>query len=570
MLARGLNKRVASPFIRQPHKACFSTNVTTKNALSSALKDTEQDAELFNYTSGRWLYNESRRLSERRINFNIAALKQAASSAVGRDVNDVQSLVKIAEGGFNRVLNIRMKAGLDVIARLPYNITRPIGLAVASEVATIDYLRGKGLPVPRIYGYNIDPANPVGAEYILMEKVQGRPLADEWFNLCETQRIRLLTQVVETELKLFDIAFPGYGSIYYEKDLPKHMGRINLSSPGIDDSRFCVGPDVSLQNWFERRDTLDIHRGPAIEPTAVMQRVAEREVSYLQRFGKPRFPYERHYRDITHFEKSNPDTHIENLQLFRKVCPSLVPEEKWLQKPVLRHPDLNPNNIFVSKDTQITGIIDWQHSCVLPFFLNAGIPNHFANYGDPDSEALNKPQLPTNLDELDEDERERDLELYRKRHLHFYYIGATAKKANQHYQAMMHEGALFRQQIYRDAAAPWEGDNISLRADLVRLAQNWDRLVPSGSPCPLHFSEEDIEWTLEAMNKQSEADESMRVLREILVGAGTDGWVSKERYSDALSKAAALKKDAIEDAEDDAELQEIALTWPYDDYDESA
>lgn len=58
--------------------------------------------------------------------------------------------------------------------------TMPWRLAVASEVATMDFVRAHGIPTPRILGYAIDE-NPVGLEYILMEKLPGRPIGDAWF-----------------------------------------------------------------------------------------------------------------------------------------------------------------------------------------------------------------------------------------------------------------------------------------------------------------------------------------------------------------------------------------------------
>lgn len=71
-----------------------------------------------------------------------------------------------------------MKDGFQLIARLPYPSTQPKRLAVASEVATMALVRSHGIPVPVIYGYSTNINNPVGAEYILMEKVKGKSLGD--------------------------------------------------------------------------------------------------------------------------------------------------------------------------------------------------------------------------------------------------------------------------------------------------------------------------------------------------------------------------------------------------------
>lgn len=83
-------------------------------------------------------WNESKRLRERYQPFNIAELSKAAAESVGRSSNDVQYINKLAEGGFNRIFELTMNDGFQLIARLPYSLTQPKRLAVASEVATMN------------------------------------------------------------------------------------------------------------------------------------------------------------------------------------------------------------------------------------------------------------------------------------------------------------------------------------------------------------------------------------------------------------------------------------------------
>lgn len=158
-----------------------------------------------------------------------------------------------------------MKDGFQLIARLPYPSTQPKRLAVASEVATMDLVRGNGVPAPQIYDYSISADNPVSAEYILMEKVKGKSLGDVWFTLSSKDRIKVLSGIVEHEAKLFSISLPGCGSIYYDKDLPAEMGRVQCPG-GSKGERLCVGPDASLKFWHETRSALDIARGPCKVP----------------------------------------------------------------------------------------------------------------------------------------------------------------------------------------------------------------------------------------------------------------------------------------------------------------
>nr|POE47122.1 altered inheritance of mitochondria protein 9, mitochondrial [Quercus suber] len=507
-------------------------------------------------------YNESKRLEERYLRFSIPALVNAAAVSMGRSSADVRSIRKLAEGGFNRTFEITMRDGVQLVARLPYPSTQPKRLAVASEVATMDLARSHGVPVPKIYGYSTDPCNPVGAEYILMEKVRGQLLGDMWFTLSEKQRIKILSEIVDNEAKLFAIGFPAYGSVYYDDDLPQGMGRELLQSEGIA-KQLCIGPDASLKFWFEERSAIDIERGPSAK-----------EIAWLQAYGKSRLPFDRVYRDITHYKQSDPQEHLQNLEKYKQAARQLAPKEAWLNKPIMRHPDLNPNNIFVSESFEIVGIIDWQHSTVLPLSLHASIPKYFQNYGDPDSEDLRQPQLPNGLDELEEEDREKELELYRGRHLHFYYVGATAKKNDSHFRALMHKGGYFRRRIFQRASEPWEGNNIPLKADLIRMMQHWTELGPCSDgndehayPCPISFDSPEIEETFQGMTKQEKADDEMEILRNA-IGINVDGWVSYEGYKRAVDQVAEMKALAIGYAESDFEREMTTRHWPFDDHDE--
>ncbi|CAG8177370.1 unnamed protein product, partial [Penicillium nalgiovense] len=70
--------------------------------------------DLFESPSGRFLFNEELRRAERRIQFDVDALARAACLSVGRHVNDVASITKLAEGGFNRVLQVTFDDGYAV------------------------------------------------------------------------------------------------------------------------------------------------------------------------------------------------------------------------------------------------------------------------------------------------------------------------------------------------------------------------------------------------------------------------------------------------------------------------
>ncbi|KAF2086877.1 kinase-like protein [Saccharata proteae CBS 121410] len=527
--------------------------------------------DCFNYTSGRWLYNEALRLKERQLAFNVQKLMKVVAESVQRPESDIKTLEKIAEGGFNRVFEITMHDGFQMLARLPYPSTVPKRLAVASEVATMDLVRSHGIPVPKIYSYSHSSDNPVGAEYIIMEKVRGKPAGEIWYDLSENERLKLLSQVVDIEARLFAIDLPASGSIYYLRDLPDKASGIPI--PGKDHSeQFCLGPDASNWFWDEERSLLDIDRGPLKDPGDVMSAGAKKELEWVHKYGKPRFPLDRIYRESTGYQKSRPEEHLKHLEDYLRIASHVVPKDRWLHKPTIRHPDLQPNNLLVTDKLEIAGLIDWQHCNVLPFFLKVGFPNSLQNFGDEESERLAPPTLPDNLAELDEKSKIWELEQYRRRHIHFSYAAITKQKNPIHAEVLFQSQAVSRRRLFEHASEPWEGNNIPLKADLVRAMRDWPKLVEvkPGEPtpqCPIVMSDDEAEQCLEIESEQQEADALFKKIRGA-AGVNSDGWTLNEYYDDAVSMMARMKEKSIEYSEDDHEREMTKAHWPFDDYDE--
>ena len=125
---------------------------------------------------------------------------------------------KLDEGGFNRIFLITMHDGFQMIARIPYPVTVPKFHAVASEVATMSFLRANGGPVPEVYGYSPTSDNAAKTEYIFMEYVLGTNLGDMWFDLGEQDIAYIMMQIARIEARLMSVALPAGGSLYYTKE----------------------------------------------------------------------------------------------------------------------------------------------------------------------------------------------------------------------------------------------------------------------------------------------------------------------------------------------------------------
>ena len=122
-------------------------------------------------------------MRERHVQFNPIELRSAICCALKRDQSDLRYIDKFAEGGFNRIIKATFKDGLEILARLPFRMEAPLHHSVASEAATLMFLRAQGLPVPKVHGYSPLSDNPVKTEYILVEKLEGQSLGDEWYSL---------------------------------------------------------------------------------------------------------------------------------------------------------------------------------------------------------------------------------------------------------------------------------------------------------------------------------------------------------------------------------------------------
>ncbi|CAK3787619.1 Hypothetical predicted protein [Lecanosticta acicola] len=532
--------------------------------------DLSRTHDLFKYTSGRWVYNESQRFEERERTFDTAELQRLAAEAVARKADNVLSINKLGEGAANRAFVIRFRDGFKLVARIPYPVTEPRQLVVASEAATMAFLRSKGIPVPDIYGYSASADNSAQTEYIFMEYSPGRNLGTLWADMNEHHRLRFVRSLVALESRIFNLRLPASGSLYFSRDLTTASTKVAVES---DESRssapFYVGPSTSLPFWYGKRNQLDVDRGPFTEVEAVLNAGAKKEIQYLARYGRPLFPFNRMQRETFNLEKQLPSVHLDSLQKYLQISSALIPEEsRELIRPVIRHPDLRPSNIFVSDNYEIVSLIDWQNATALPLFLHSGIPDDLDNSLDPISSSLELPRLPDDLAALDEDSRLEQLELFRKRHLHYRYMIETSANNPAHYEALTLPFSVGRRKVYDLASAPWQGDNIPLRSSLIFIKQQWAQIAARPDvPCPVTFAEEEEQECFRLDELEREAAEQLRGSMEML-GLGPEGWVSNDNYEAVKEAIARMKDMCLEQAETEFEKVAVRDHWVYDDMDE--
>ncbi|KAJ6110161.1 serine/threonine protein kinase [Penicillium sp. IBT 16267x] len=512
------------------------------------------DDSLFSYSSGRFLYNEVARLNERYVKFDVTALEVAIGKHISH--GNVKNLVKLSEGGFNRVLLATMEDNFKAIVKIPYKISVPKTYATASEVATLTFLRSKGFPVPEVYGWSSTSENKVGVEYIVMEHAPGVGADTRWFQTTKHQKA-LVTGIVDIEKKPFDIPFASVGSLYFKQDIPPHLqGR--LYQPGTpdedgDSETYCIGPIADYM---------------FCDPKQYLRAIANKEVLWTERFGRPLecdFPHNTVFPGV----KSHKD-YLILLNKYLAIAPYLIPQDPTdiLNRPTLRHPDLTPSNVFVCPETfSPTCIIDWQHTTITPLLLAAGYPRLFEN-PDPEPPAgLTPPKYPENYDKT-EDKAQVD-ELIRRQSLFYLYRVFNGGLNKAHLKALQDPLILSRQHLVDCAGRQWSGNLMTLRGSLMHIRDIWSH-VPGNdrSPeCPVSFSEEELAEQSENEPMWYKLNHLVSHWRDELGGMSEEGWVSTEKYDHAVKRNDSLKAEFSEGGSAD-ELENIKRGWPFQDHEE--
>lgn len=124
-----------------------------------------------------------------------------------------------------------------------------------------------GTPVPRVLAWSSKAQeNPVGAEYIIMEKVRGIELENVWPSMNIKDRLALVKTIAGFQKAWTSVSFKKFGGLYYAKDLDESTGNepLYVDANGIDiiDEKFAIGPSTGRESIDDGRATINFDRGP--------------------------------------------------------------------------------------------------------------------------------------------------------------------------------------------------------------------------------------------------------------------------------------------------------------------
>ncbi|POS71338.1 hypothetical protein DHEL01_v210271 [Diaporthe helianthi] len=248
---------------RKPATLCITGFIRTHHVAfsSSTITSFQYDFGPHEYTSGYWLRADAAQRDARRVKFDFGALCQKAiNSSPG--AKQVLRGVKV-EGNFSRAFILQLDNGSKVVARIPFPVAGPSRLVTNSGVATIEYTK-----------------------------------------------------------ELHDLAFPAYGSIYFDNDFM----------------------DTAHRSTFDKFSRVLVDAGISRVPSQTPR-------------GRADF-------------RGSVEANMELLTRGAVVLEALSrdPRIEKVSAPLLLHPDLHKRNIFVDPDnlTKITAVIDWQSTCLDP------------------------------------------------------------------------------------------------------------------------------------------------------------------------------------------------------------
>lgn len=99
-------------------------------------------------------------------------------------------------------------------------------------------------------GWNSDVTNPVGAEYILMEKAAGIQLYKKWEDMDQSSRLALTQNLAILEHQIASIHFPAIGNLYLRQSLAGQVNYTPLNSTIDPSGLYCIGPSCD-RSWIE-------------------------------------------------------------------------------------------------------------------------------------------------------------------------------------------------------------------------------------------------------------------------------------------------------------------------------
>ncbi|KAL6711319.1 hypothetical protein ACN47E_005850 [Coniothyrium glycines] len=427
------------------------------------------------------------------------------------------------EGGFSRALIMRRADGSEVVAKIPFPIAGPPRYTTASEVAVLKFISMyTQVPVPRILAWSSDTSNPVGAEYIVMEKAPGQQLFRTWSMMTVEERFDLVEQLTKFEAELASFQFPAHGSLYLCESMTNGEVWVALDQKVDPSGQFCIGPSCERawsSQWKTTTSPASISDGPWTSLSSFGLALVEREIGRVERsgpipaIGPPRGSSEDQLIALNMTKEVM--SRIDTVTLINRVS-----------RPVLWHTDLHMGNIFSKPNPEdpakICSIIDWQSTVISPLYLQARFPDFLSVDDEYKLGLTERPKVPHDFEIMDANDKKLAALKYENTKMSKFYELNTA-----HRHMRVHDALLmpqFTRELFIRLGEVSKEGAIPLRSCLIEFANAWSELGFLGE-CPFSFSEEEIQKHEQQFQEYRDFHQIQEIARKSL-GTDSEGWIS--------------------------------------------
>ncbi|PMD15284.1 hypothetical protein NA56DRAFT_733834, partial [Hyaloscypha hepaticicola] len=240
----------------------------------------------------------------------------------------------LAQGAFNKLYIVR--AGEEEVV---IRVTLPVDpqWKKLSEVATLKWVRTMThLPIPRILAYGADRSNPIGFEYIIMNKVRGKLLVDMWQKMNFEAKASLVCELASFCAETFQQQIKRIGSL--------------LLSPGDDMGRLTIGRIVSAFFIWDDHIHQDVPRGPFRSSKAWLSaRLTIAENDCRKRLDC--------LKKLENRDEDQKDTTLFIISKLRSGMDEFFPINSKRSEPtMIFHDDLSRHNILIDEKGVLTGV----------------------------------------------------------------------------------------------------------------------------------------------------------------------------------------------------------------------
>lgn len=282
----------------------------------------------------------------------IATLKQAHDPRLDYAVE------LLWKGAYNRFYAVEFSGAAYVLkVALPVCPERK----TASEVATMRWTHAHTrLPVPVIASkddgrllYSASAArNPMGCEWVLFRRVEGRPLSSCWRDMEFGVKQRVVIQLAAYAAAVWDRPFAAIGNLYPQEPAAS-------ASP---DPEFQFGEMVSMPLFWNGRST---NFEPATGPFVTYREWAFKRLELVAREAFTRLPQivDRRLRNMPWRMFAV----VARLRVLHdKLFPPVEGQRSRDESTMLWHDNLSADNLFVDDDGVLTGVLDWDSVSCTP------------------------------------------------------------------------------------------------------------------------------------------------------------------------------------------------------------